>query len=127
YTEIESKSASAVHFLAINHRRQALADASARRAIAYALDRQALLDRHFRSAAMKGKYHATANGLLPRESWASAPAPRVPVELFDMDKARSAARKAKPDCTNEWIVKYATGDPRVKAVCEEMANSIAAL
>ena len=76
YTEIKTANAPPrVHFLAVNQRRPTLASPLVRRAIAHALDRQTLLDRHFRSDALKGKYHATARGPFPRESWASCPAP----------------------------------------------------
>src|ERR1019366_5736826 len=46
----------AVHFLAVNHRKAALMPVAVRRAIARAIDRQTILDPHFRSAAFKGKY-----------------------------------------------------------------------
>ena len=126
YVELRSGESPCVSYLAINHRKPSLASASVRRAIAHALDRQALLNRYFRGPALNEKYHATSNGLLPRDSWASCPAPRVPAELFDPEQARSFARKAKSDSASlNWTLKYPTGDPRVKGACEEMARTIA--
>src|SRR5262249_19579269 len=83
YVEVEGKTSPCVHFLAVNHRKPSLASVSVRRAIARALDRQALLDRHFGAEHLKNKHHAPANSLFPRESWARAPAPGVPEVLFD--------------------------------------------
>jgi ABC-type oligopeptide transport system substrate-binding subunit len=115
-----------VHILAVNHRVPALASPSVRRAIAHALDRQGLLNRHFR--AEPGRYHATANGLFPRESWANAPAPRVPDELYQKEQATSLARKLGKDLAgSKWTLKFANDDARVRAACTEMAKSLTAL
>ena len=89
---VESHLADAVYFLAVNQRKPSLASAAVRRAIALGLDRQGLLDRHFRAGT---KYHSSSNGLFPRESWAACPAPRVPAEIYNADSARSLARNAK--------------------------------
>jgi peptide/nickel transport system substrate-binding protein len=128
YTEVAVSGPPCVFFLAVNQRRPSLASASVRRVIAHAIDRQALLEKHFRSSAMKGKYHATANGLFPRGSWASCPAPRVPAELFQPEQARSLARKLAPAADGfAWTLKYANDDVRVKDACEAMAASITAV
>jgi ABC-type transport system substrate-binding protein len=128
YTEVAVSGPPHVFFLAVNQRRPSLASASVRRAIAHAIDRQALLDKHFRSPAMKGKYHATANGLFPRGSWASCPAPRVPEELFQPEQARSIARKLTPGADGfNWTLKYADDDRHVKDACEAMAAAITAM
>jgi ABC-type oligopeptide transport system substrate-binding subunit len=125
YAEVRIPDGGAVYCLAVNQRRPSLASTAVRRAIALGLDRQALLQRHFRFGT---KYHATSNGLFPRESWAACPAPRVPAELYDADLARSFARKAKMDLAQlEWTLKYPAGDARVEAACTEMASAIAAL
>ena len=128
YIERDAKAATCVHFLAVNHRKASLAPVSVRRAIAHAIDRQGLLDRIFRTDALKGKYHSTANGLFPRASWANAPAPTVPAELFNVEQARSFARKLDKDsAAAAWTLKYAAGDERVKMACEAMAQAIAVL
>jgi ABC-type oligopeptide transport system substrate-binding subunit len=125
YAEVRIQDAPGVYCLAVNQRKASLAPAAVRRAIALGLDRQALLNRHFRFGT---KHHATSNGLFPRESWASCPAPRVPAELYDADLARSFARKAKTEIAQlEWTLKYAAGDAGVQAACAEMAATVAAL
>jgi hypothetical protein len=125
YKELRMPENSQVAFLAINHRKAAFASAPLRRAIAHALDRQTLLDRHFRAPSLKDKYHTTLNGLMPRGSWAMCPAPRVPEELFHVEQARLFAKLAKKevnavDCT----LQYPSGDARVQAACEEMAGAV---
>jgi ABC-type oligopeptide transport system substrate-binding subunit len=128
YAEVTVHDSSQVCFLAVNHRRSTLASAPIRRAIAHALDRQGLLERHFRSPSMKGKYHASANGLFPRGSWAAAPAPRVPEELYQPEQARSLARKLpKETGALEWTLKYPDDEAHVKLACEEMARAITAI
>jgi ABC-type transport system substrate-binding protein len=128
YADLDGKTPPCVHFLAVNHRKPSLTSVSVRRAIAHLLDRQDLLNRHFRTEALKGKYHATANGLFPRESWANAPAPRVPADLFQAEQARSFARQAKKESVMlEWTLKYPAGDARVKSACEDIARAIGAL
>jgi ABC-type transport system substrate-binding protein len=128
FTEITVSAPPCVFFLAVNQRRPSLATASVRRAIAHAIDRQAILEKHFRSPAMKGKYHATANGLFPRGSWASCPAPRVPEELFQPEQARSIARKLTPGADGFlWTLKFADDAGRVRDACEAMAASITAM
>jgi peptide/nickel transport system substrate-binding protein len=128
YAEFAGMTSPCVHFLAVNHRRPSLAWAPVRRAIARALDRQTLLNRHFRSDVLKNKHHATANGLFPRESWANAVAPRVPEELFSAEQARSFAREVKKQsATLELTLKYPAADTRVKAACAEIARMIEAV
>ncbi len=125
YAEAPVRDNGSVYCLAVNQRKPALASTAVRRALALGLDRQALLNRHFRFGT---KHHATSNGLFPRESWAACPAPRVPAELYDADLARSFARKAKTEIAQlEWTLKYPAGNPRVQAACVEMASAIAAL
>ncbi len=52
----------------------------------------------------------------------------MPAELFDPEQARSHARKAKATTGDvQWTLKYAAGDPRVKAACTEIASTIVAL
>lgn len=105
-----------VHFLAVNHRKPALASAAVRRAIAHALDRAALVKKHFRGTA--------ANGLFPRDSWAAAPAPRIPE--FKAEAARSFARQADKGSL-DITLKFPADDPRVKAACDEIVSSIQAV
>lgn len=59
-----------IYFLAINTRK--LPDAKLRRALAFAIDREALLNKHFR-ASLKAPIHRTLNGPFPSASWACNP------------------------------------------------------
>jgi ABC-type transport system substrate-binding protein len=61
-----------IYFLAVNHRNPALANADVRKAIAHAIDREQLLEEHFR-AGFKGA-HRALNGPFPMTSWACDPA-----------------------------------------------------
>lgn len=123
YHAIDLPRPDAVFCLAVNERKTTLASATIRRAMALAIDRHGLLERHFRAGT---KHHATANGLFPRQSWAACPAPRVREELFDSDLAKALARKAKADVPAvEWTLKFPAGEPRVAAACGEIAGAIA--
>jgi ABC-type transport system substrate-binding protein len=122
YVERGVKSPGRVTFLAVNHRRASLGSVNVRRAIAHVLDRTDMVNRRFGGGA------ATSNGLFPRESWANAPSPRVPANLFNLEQARSFAKEARTDVIEiAWTLKYPAGEPRVKAACEEMAAAIGAL
>src|SRR5262249_48866003 len=125
YIEADTGLSTSVDILAVNHRKPSLASVAVRRAIAHAIDRQTLLDRHFRSPAIKGKYHQTANGLFPRQSWANAPTPTVPAELFHAEQARAFVQKlAKNGEPFVWTLKYPAGHAHVKSACEDIARAI---
>ncbi len=124
YTETTQKHGGPIHFLAVNHRKPKLGSAAVRRTIGLGVDRQALLNTHFR--VEKDKDHATANGLFPRGSWAAAP--QVPAELFQPEQARSLAKQAQKDVDKlNFSLKYPADDARVKAACEEIAHAIEAI
>ena len=128
FTEVAVSGPTCVFFLAVNQRHPSLASKEVRRAIAHAIDRQALLNKHFRSPAVKTPHQMTANGLFPHGSWASCPAPRVPAELFQPEQARSLARKLAAGADGfAWTLKYANDDGRVKDACEAVAAAITAM
>lgn len=125
YKEVTFNHNSQVDFLAINHRKPALASLPLRRAIAHALDRVGMLNRHYRGGDGKVKHHRTLNGLTPRGSWATCPAPRVPDELFNSDQARLFAKQARKNLDKcELTLHYPDGDARTKAACIEIARTI---
>jgi ABC-type oligopeptide transport system substrate-binding subunit len=96
-----------------------------RLALAQAIDRKGLLDRHFRTD-VPGAAALTVNGPFPRGSWANSPPSRVPEELFRAEDARAAARKAgKLLAKAEWSLKYPDGDPRLHAAFKELAEQVA--
>jgi peptide/nickel transport system substrate-binding protein len=127
YAELRKLPTPRVYFLAVNHRRPALAQSALRRALAHAIDRQALLERHFRASAASGEPqpHHSANGLFPRGSWASAATPRVPEELFHAEQVRSLLKPLKSELTSlELTLKYPDDDPRVAKSCVELAQKL---
>lgn len=121
FTDVRTLTAPRVWCLAINRRRPVLADVSARRALAHAIDREALLTKFFRAGT---KHHHAANGPFPRGSWAAAPATRVPVELYSREKARSLAKKIPATANLEWVLKYPADDKRVAGACAEIARQV---
>jgi ABC-type transport system substrate-binding protein len=122
--EVSSLPTPRVYVLAINHRTAALAHAPVRRAIAAAIERQGLLDRHFRGDP-GGKHHHPANGPFPHGSWAAAP--QVPEPQYLPEQARLLARQAAKQAeAADWTLKYPADDPRVGKACEEMAKQITA-
>jgi ABC-type transport system substrate-binding protein len=124
YNDIRNLPVPRTWFLGLNHRRAAFANANVRLALAQAVDRRGLLDRHFRSD-LAGATALTVNGPFPRVSWANSPASRVPEELFRPEDARAAARKAGPLLAKvEWTLKYPDGDPRLHAAFKELAEQV---
>jgi peptide/nickel transport system substrate-binding protein len=113
-----------VWFLAVNHRRAALANVHLRLALSEAVDRKSLLARHLGGEPTMSSA-VSANGPFPRGSWAECPAPRVPVELYRPEDARASARKAAKEFSKvEWTLKYPDGDPRLHAAFAELAEHV---
>jgi ABC-type transport system substrate-binding protein len=124
YTDLRSLPLPRTWFLAVNHRRAALANVQVRLALAQAIDRRGLLDRHFR-AELPDVVPETVNGPFPRGSWANSPAQRVPEELYRPEDARACARKAGKDMDKaEWTLKYPAGDPRLDAAFKDLAQHV---
>jgi ABC-type transport system substrate-binding protein/tetratricopeptide (TPR) repeat protein len=124
-----------VYFLAINHRRSNLKGIDpvgtdgrgyfVRRALALAIDRQAILDKDFREA--KGaKVHHSLNGPFPAGSWPCADEKHVLPELYNSDQAKADARKAV-ELANGPItltLLYPSGDPATKAALEDLRDGV---
>jgi ABC-type transport system substrate-binding protein len=130
-----------VYFLAVNHENEALQSLDLRKALAHAIDREALLKEFFRggfeaidaqhrlvakAAADTKPLHPALNGPYPLDSWACAPASRVPRNLYDLDKARTRAKQARLDRV-ELTLKYPNDDPRVSKACQAMADQLSKL
>ncbi|MBM4242590.1 MAG: ABC transporter substrate-binding protein [Deltaproteobacteria bacterium] len=69
--EVVSTPGSTFHYLGINVRRPELSDPRVRRAIAHAIDREAIV------RWVLGGHARLANGLLPPEHWSHAPVPEI--------------------------------------------------
>lgn len=121
FSDVRTLTAPRVWALAVNVGKPTLADARARRALAHAIDREALLAKFFRAGT---KHHHAANGPFPRGSWAAAPAARVPVELHSREKARSLAKKATTAAGAEWTLKYPADDERAAKACAAIALQV---
>jgi peptide/nickel transport system substrate-binding protein len=114
-----------VWFLGVNHRRPVLANVNVRLALAHAIDRHGLLERHFVMDG-PGAAPSTVNGLFARGSWANSKVQQVPEELYRPEEARAKARMAAKDLAKaEWTLKYPAGDPRMDAAFKELADSVA--
>jgi ABC-type oligopeptide transport system substrate-binding subunit len=124
YADVRTLVAPRVCFLAVNQRRDALASDALRRALAHAIDRQALLDRHFRGGPMTGDAppHHTANGPFPYDSWAAAPPGRVPRSLHEPERVLALLKPFKKDL--DLTLKYPDDDPRVGRACTELAQQL---
>ncbi len=119
-----------VYFLALNHRDPRInGNVALRRALALAIDRQAILDKYFREEA-GSKTHHSLNGPFPAGSWPCESIKKVPAELYNSEEAKAQARQAveKAGGAIELKVKYPAGDPTthdaLKALCEAVTNEL---
>jgi ABC-type transport system substrate-binding protein len=113
-----------VYFLAVNHRGGALKDNPfLRKALAFAIDRQKILNDYFRDEP-GGKMHHSLNGPFPAGSWACDKG--VPAELFDFEKARGQVKPAveKAGGPVKLTLKYPTGDKPTRAALEYLVSSV---
>ncbi len=108
-----------IYFLAVNHRRTPLKSQALRRALAFAINREQILDDCFRAGDKKR--HRALNGPYPPQSWPCNP--EVPSELYKLDLAQHIANEAKDkDHVNldnlTLTLKYPDNDPAVEKACE---------
>jgi peptide/nickel transport system substrate-binding protein len=119
-----------IYFLAINNKK--LKDKGLRKALAYAINREALLNTHFRGP-LKGQIHKVLNGPFPVGSWACNPAitnrqRANSLDLFDEGRARDLSQQpAVREVVSEggtWKLQYPEGDPALaeamKALCAQV-------
>jgi peptide/nickel transport system substrate-binding protein len=111
-----------IYFLALNHRKPDLKNESLRRAIAFAIDRAAILKDSFNGEPATA--HRSLNGPFPPESWAWNPS--VPQELYDADRARALSQAAKTAGfpKTKLSLRYPSGDPAVKKACEQIQHQV---
>jgi ABC-type transport system substrate-binding protein len=118
-----------VYFLAVNHRASPLrGNLFLRRALALAINRQAILERFF-GGAREPKVHHALNGPFPAGSWPCDPK-NVPAELYNPDEAKAQAREAVKAAGGpiRLTLKYPDGDkPTADALaylCESVNNEL---
>lgn len=132
-----------VHFLAFNHRVPVLTNDSLRRAVALAIDREAILNQCFRGATVdverlgpvgtislplltvpqgNAGFHRISNGPYPAGSWESAPG--IPRDLFNPSLARARFSEARLDGKIKLSLKFPDDDPQVARACRVAARQI---
>lgn len=109
-----------IYFLAVNTRKLAAADL--RRALSCAINREALLNKHFRIAG-KAPLHKVLNGPFPAGSWACKAGP----PLYNLDDAKLL--KNQPTVVDAaksgpWVLKYATGNPALDEAMKELCAQV---
>jgi ABC-type oligopeptide transport system substrate-binding subunit len=120
-----------IYFLAVNQNR--LKDAAVRRSLALAINREKLLNEHFRGP-LKGQVHKALNGPFPAGSWACSPGlsnrqDRASLDLFDFEKARALSQQApvRKAAESPLKLKYPEGDPvlaeALKALCDQVKEA----
>lgn len=111
-----------VYFLAVNHRRPELRNQDLRRAIALAIDREAILNACFRGPtdSLK-KPHRAANGPYPAGSWACDKT--VPAVVYDKDQARARAKQLKSSSLTLEL-KYPSEIPEVADACKRIKAQV---
>jgi ABC-type transport system substrate-binding protein len=120
-----------IYFLAVNHRRPPLDNAELRLALALAINREALLNTHFRKG-LKRKVHRSLNGPYPAGSWACNPAlvsrlDKTVLDPFDPDRARLKLKGAMAKLGGVPIalkLKYPTGDKQLAAALTELCTKV---
>ena len=120
-----------IYFLAINHRKPALANADLRIALARAIHREKLLDDHFRKGLGK-KVHRAINGPYPAGSWACSPPlvgqgqrpdPRPVRRGPGQGQARAALSKLGQREVS-LTLKYPSGDPVLASAVSDLCRQV---
>jgi ABC-type transport system substrate-binding protein len=120
-----------IYFLAVNNRKQALSSADFRIALARAIDREGLLDSHFRKGLGR-EVHRALNGPYPARSWACNPdlvnrKDKNSLDPYDLDEARSGARAALAKLGARQVrlkVAYPAGDSTTAAAVADLCQRV---
>jgi ABC-type transport system substrate-binding protein len=124
-----------IYFLAVNHRNPVLANAAFRRALAYAINRDKLLNDDFRATPGQ-ELHAPLNGPYPAKSWACNPnltpknGNKPILDPFNVPKAKADMTQAGKEGVHDpsLTLKYPAGDLAVEnamnALCEQVRDAI---
>jgi ABC-type oligopeptide transport system substrate-binding subunit len=120
-----------IYFLAMNHRTPGLDNASLRIALARAIDRESLLNAHFRGSLLR-KVHRALNGPYPAGSWACDPKlhsrkDESSLDLYDPALARTKLREAQSrPALKKLTLKllYPSGNPELARAMEELCRQV---
>jgi peptide/nickel transport system substrate-binding protein len=114
-----------IYFLAVNHRRKPLQHVELRRAMAHAIDREAILNKVFRDG--QPNQHRPLNGPYLPGTWACKPT--IPADLYKFEQARALAEKAREDLTGsvKLTLKFPDDDPAVAEACNLIREQVAKL
>ena len=113
-----------IYFLAVNHSNPLLGgNLTLRRAIAHAIDREAILNECFR-AELSPAPHRPLNGPYPLNSWACNPALKADLHNAVLAKAEAVQAKAGRPLVGRLTLKYPAGDPAVKSACEKIQQQV---
>jgi peptide/nickel transport system substrate-binding protein len=119
-----------VYFLAANLRRPALAHVEVRRALAHAINREKLLDDHFRGG-LELKPHRALNGPYPANTWACNPRRKARAGDDSLDPFDAAVAGAMAKAAREKMVgpatltlKYPEGDPALDKAMEDLKEQV---
>ncbi len=120
-----------IYFLAVNNRKTFLDNPGFRLALAYAINRDKLLDDDFR--AIPGQnLHTPLNGPYPVDSWAANPklaqkrGDKTTFDPFDLTRAKTELSKSGArNATFDLL--YPTGDPQAEKAMKELADQVKAI
>jgi ABC-type oligopeptide transport system substrate-binding subunit len=115
-----------IYFLAINQSK--LPSAAVRKALAHAINREKLLDDHFRGSDKRQKIHKALNGPFPAGSWACNPnltnrREKGSLDLFDADLARTLFPK-QGGTIGPLKLKYPQGDPGLEKAMKDLCDQV---
>jgi ABC-type oligopeptide transport system substrate-binding subunit len=121
-----------IFFLAVNNRKPGLNTAEVRIALARAINREELLDAHFRDKGLERPVHRALNGPYPARTWACNPElvnGRVPDSLdpFDEPAAKTGIQQAVLKGAPKQMrltVKYPTGDKAVEDAITDLCGRV---
>jgi ABC-type oligopeptide transport system substrate-binding subunit len=124
-----------IYFLAVNHRKTALASADFRIALARAINREELLDKHFRGdgKGLGRQVHRALGGPYPARSWACDPAlvnrnDKNSLDPFDPIMAKASLTQALSKLRVKEVlplrVKYPSNDPQARAAVEDLCTRV---
>ncbi len=128
FADVRSLPTRRVYFLAANHRTASLTNQDLRRALGLAISRKKILQDVFHAAEGTANPPVALNGPFPLHSWASCPPPRVPLDIFQPELAKSFAKKAGQQLGPIRLsLKFPADVPGVKEACAAITEQMTGL